>query len=49
MVVYYLASASGKQKKALCGVLGFCGWFPFERQVEEFFSSFEGDASSSDG
>ncbi|OJJ87706.1 alpha/beta hydrolase, partial [Aspergillus glaucus CBS 516.65] len=38
VVVHYLASAAGK-RKALGGVLGFSGWFPFARQIEEFFST----------
>lgn len=38
VIFHYLASATGK-RKALGGVLGFSGWFPFARQAEKFLST----------
>lgn len=46
VVVYHLASATATGKdKALGGVLGFSGWLPFARQVEEFLSTAGADAA----
>jgi len=47
VVIYYLASGTGKGK-ALGGVLGFSGWCPFARQVEECVSAAGGGEEGGD-